>query len=346
MRYAFGEFEFESRENVLLRDGVRLPVRPKALSLLTHLIQRRGRLVYKRELIERLWPDVAVGMTSLSTLVGEIRVLLGDSGRLQALIRTENGRGYRFIAPVRVEPSPGEATRATGLDDSLFIDARCEELRRFESALTELARGRSLGLLVTGHAGSGKRRLMEELVAMSRGRGFSTASGRCSSSADSPPLRSWIEVLRSLLQSIKERRLPALLAPDLLNLVQCDPTCLGWFSSGNHHSAQVRFRILDSVCRFLTPTPEGPGRVLIIEDLHRADPESLLLFNRLLHSIGRAPMMLVGTLCPTALVAEHPNSQSLHAILKLRGVESLRLSALTLSSMGPTKESPCQPSLS
>jgi predicted ATPase len=86
--------------------------------------------------------------------------------------------------------------------------------------------------------------------------------------------------------------------------------------------------------------------VLIIEDLHRADPESLLLFNRLLHSIGQAPMMLVGTLCPAALVADHPNSKSLHAILKLGAVESLRLSPLTPSSMGQTKESPSQPSLS
>jgi DNA-binding winged helix-turn-helix (wHTH) protein len=344
MRYAFGNFEFESRENVLLRDGVRLPARPKVLSLLAHLIQRRGRLVYKKELIERLWPDVAVGVTSLSTLVGEIRGLLGDSGQLQALIHTETGRGYRFVAPVRVQPSVGEGNHALRLDDSLLIDARFQEFRQFESALTELARGRSYGLLVSGDAGSGKRHLMEELIAMARGRGFATASGRCSSAADSPPLRSWIEVLRSLLQGIKERRLPALLAPDLLNLIHCDPACMSWFAPGNHHhSAQVRFRILDSVCRYLTTTARGSGSVVVIEDLHWADAGSLLLFDQLLHSLGQAPMMLVGTLCPVALVAGHPNSESLHGMLKSGTVESLLLSPLNPPAIAGLEASLSQP---
>jgi len=344
MRYVFGKFEFDSGENVLLREGVRLPARPKVLALLAHLIQRRGRLVYKRELIEWLWPDVAVGVTSLSTLVGEIRGLLGDSGRIQALIQTETGRGYRFVAPVRARPSVGEENHALGLDDSLLIDARFQELRRFESALTELARGRSHGMLVRGVAGSGKRRLVEELIAMARGRGFATASGRCSSSADSPPLRSWIEVLRSFVQGVQKRRIPALLAPDLLNLIHCDPACMGWFAPENqHHSAQVRFRILDSVCRYLTTTARESRCVIVIEDLHRADAGSLLLFNRLLHSLGQAPMMLVGTLCPVALVAGHPNSESLHGILKSGTAESLLLSPLTPPAVAGWQSSFSQP---
>jgi DNA-binding winged helix-turn-helix (wHTH) protein len=312
MRYAFENFEFNLAKDTLRRDGVALPVRPKVLALLADLIQRRGRLVYKKELIERLWPDVAVGVTSLSSLVAEIRALLGDSGQRQALIRTESGRGYQFVAPVRVRPNLRGDSQAQGIVDSLLIDARSGELRRFEDALTELSRGRPHPMLICGEGGSGKHPLMGELIAMASGRGFVTASGRCSIAPEGPPLRPWIEVLRSVAGGNPGQRLPALLEPDLLRLIQCDPVCLSWLSPLDHqHSPQVRFRIMDSVCRYLTATARQNPVVVVVENLHQADAGSLLLFNQLLDFLGEAPLMLVGTLRPPALHTGPPVSPSL-----------------------------------
>ena len=307
MRYAFENFEFNLTKDTLRRNGVALPVRPKVLALLADLIQRRGRLVYKKELVERLWPDVAVGVTSLSSLIAEVRALLGDSGQRQALIRTEAGRGYRFVATVRVRPNlPGDS-QAQEINDSLLIDARSGELRRFEDALTDLSRGRPHPMLVCGEGGSGKHQLMGELIAMAGGRGFLTAIGRCSIAPEGPPLRPWIEVLRCLAGANPGQRLPALLEPDLLRLMQYDPVCLRWLSPlDRQHSPQVRFRIMDSVCRFLKATARQKPAVVVVEGLHRADPGSVLLFNQLLDFLGEAPLMLVGTLRPTALRADPP----------------------------------------
>ena len=115
MRYAFGEFELVPDQMILLQQGLPLPARKKVLALLEDLIERRGRIVYKNELLARLWPDIHVGPTSLSTLVGEARALIGDTGQRQAWIRTQPGRGYRFVGPVRFLLDSGEPVRPASL---------------------------------------------------------------------------------------------------------------------------------------------------------------------------------------------------------------------------------------
>ena len=161
MRYIFGDFELDSEKHVLLRNGVPLPARPKIAALLVRLIQHRGRLVYKRELLESLWPDVSVGPTSLSTLLAEARSLLGDSGLRQSWIRTEVGRGYRFTGAVRVDPGSAYTERSRALQDFELMDRQSGVLGRFENELEQLARGQRRFLAIEGIAGSGKSRLLD-----------------------------------------------------------------------------------------------------------------------------------------------------------------------------------------
>ena len=56
----FGDFVLEPDEGVLIKDGRRIRIPPKALKLLTILVENRGRTVPKRELMEGLWPDAFV----------------------------------------------------------------------------------------------------------------------------------------------------------------------------------------------------------------------------------------------------------------------------------------------
>jgi len=41
-----------------MRDGHEVKLRPKAFQLLCHLVENRGRLVSKEELLEALWPRI------------------------------------------------------------------------------------------------------------------------------------------------------------------------------------------------------------------------------------------------------------------------------------------------
>ncbi len=299
MRYIFGIFELDSEKHLLLRNGFPLPARPKIVALLVRLIQHRGRLVYKRELLESLWPDVSVGPTSLSTLLAEARSLLGDSGLRQSWIRTEVGRGYRFTGAVRVDAGSAYTERSRALQDFELMDRQSDVLGRFENELEQLARGQRRFLAIEGRVGSGKSRLMDELATMARGRGFITARGRCTQSPGNTLLLPWIEILRSLLEGCEEYGLPPLLSADLLGLARCDANYLRRLSAEDEKfGGQARFGILDSVCRFLEARSRETPCIVILEELQWADSNSLALLDRLLGSRGRGALMGAWSRCP------------------------------------------------
>jgi DNA-binding winged helix-turn-helix (wHTH) protein/tetratricopeptide (TPR) repeat protein len=103
--YRFGDYELDAAERVLRRDGeiVSLPLKP--LEVLLVLLERRGRVVSKEELIERVWPDSVVDEANLARHVYTLRRALGErpkeNGGEDHFIQTVSGRGYRFVASVR-----------------------------------------------------------------------------------------------------------------------------------------------------------------------------------------------------------------------------------------------------
>lgn len=73
---------------------------PKAFDLLAVLVQHRTRVLSKRELLDRIWPDVFVSDASLARVVKEVRQALGDSPQYARIVRTVYGYGYGFAAPI------------------------------------------------------------------------------------------------------------------------------------------------------------------------------------------------------------------------------------------------------
>ena len=74
------------------------------MDLLIMLVERRGQLVSREDIVDRLWgKDVFVDVeTGVHTAVRKIRRALRDSPEKPAFIETVSGKGYRFIAPVEV----------------------------------------------------------------------------------------------------------------------------------------------------------------------------------------------------------------------------------------------------
>jgi adenylate cyclase len=115
MRYAFGAFQLDTEARTLERSGREIHVQARVFDLLVYLIERRERVVPNRELLDALWVDVSVGPGALSRAVQKARQALDDDGEKQAVLRTEHGRGFRFvaeIAPVGDGPSPTADARA------------------------------------------------------------------------------------------------------------------------------------------------------------------------------------------------------------------------------------------
>ena len=104
MRWRFGRFQLD-RESACLWEGERrLTLRPKTFDLLVYLVAHAGELVRKETLLEAVWPDTVVADGVLTTSMGELRKVLGETAKQPQFIATVYRRGYRFIAPV----TPGE----------------------------------------------------------------------------------------------------------------------------------------------------------------------------------------------------------------------------------------------
>jgi DNA-binding winged helix-turn-helix (wHTH) protein len=107
-RYAFGPFELDANDRLLSQDGAIVPLTPKALDTLLILVERKGHVVSKDELLERVWPDSFVEQNNLAQNISALRKALGEKEGGPRYIDTVPKRGYRFIVPVteHVPPLP------------------------------------------------------------------------------------------------------------------------------------------------------------------------------------------------------------------------------------------------
>lgn len=111
--FRFGEFELDVPAYELRRAGSPVRLERQPMDLLILLVERRGQLVSRAEIIDKLWgKDVFVDVeTGVHTAARKIRQALGDSTDAPAFLETVPGKGYRFIAPVAVATPARERPR-------------------------------------------------------------------------------------------------------------------------------------------------------------------------------------------------------------------------------------------
>ena len=73
LTYEFGPFRLDARRRTLLRDGQAVAVTAKVFDTLLALVERRGQVVPKNELMDALWPDAAVEENNLTQHVSTLR---------------------------------------------------------------------------------------------------------------------------------------------------------------------------------------------------------------------------------------------------------------------------------
>jgi DNA-binding winged helix-turn-helix (wHTH) protein/tetratricopeptide (TPR) repeat protein len=103
--YSFGLYVLDPADGTLTRDSVRVRVQEQPFQLLLLLVERAGQIVSREEIRNRLWPQNTFVEfdKSLGVAVLKVREALGDDAGNPRFIETIPRRGYRFIAPVKVE---------------------------------------------------------------------------------------------------------------------------------------------------------------------------------------------------------------------------------------------------
>jgi DNA-binding winged helix-turn-helix (wHTH) protein/Tol biopolymer transport system component len=132
---AFGDFLLELRTGELRTNGHHTILQDKPFQILVALLERPGEMVTREELIHRLWPvgtfvDFNLG---LNKAVNRLREVLEDTADNPIFIETIPRRGYRFIAPVRVDLSvldPASSAEVKGRAESLVVPAAGSKVNR------------------------------------------------------------------------------------------------------------------------------------------------------------------------------------------------------------------------
>lgn len=96
--FSFGPFRLDAHSRVLWRNGEVVPLPPRAFDLLEALVERRGEVALKDELLARVWPHAAVEEANLSVNVSLVRRALGEQEDGRPWIETVPRRGYRLLA--------------------------------------------------------------------------------------------------------------------------------------------------------------------------------------------------------------------------------------------------------
>jgi predicted ATPase/DNA-binding winged helix-turn-helix (wHTH) protein len=173
----FGGYRFVVHSRELTADGAPVALGNRALDVLNVLVEARGDLVTKDELLSRVWPTTTVEENNLQFQISSLRKALGDD---RDLVRTVSGRGYRFVGEVTVEGRRAAVEgRATGVEaraESIIDHGRAPALPNLpaptsaivgrEPHLNDVAALVEANRLVTlvGAGGIGKTRMAIELA--------------------------------------------------------------------------------------------------------------------------------------------------------------------------------------
>jgi Tol biopolymer transport system component/DNA-binding winged helix-turn-helix (wHTH) protein len=101
--YRFDNVRVEPASFRVWQDERAVQIEPKAFQVLLFLIENRGRLVEKRELLDAVWKETFVTENALTREIAQLRKALGESAREAKYIETVPTKGYRFIADVEVK---------------------------------------------------------------------------------------------------------------------------------------------------------------------------------------------------------------------------------------------------
>jgi DNA-binding winged helix-turn-helix (wHTH) protein/tetratricopeptide (TPR) repeat protein len=328
---AFGEFRLDLASEMLARDGVPVPLTPKAYRLLRHFLAHPDVMLSKDDLLDAVWPGVAVGDAVLKVCVGELRRALGDATTTPRYIATAHRRGYRFIALVHdAADGEGEARvpdvaprRVPG------IVGRGAALAQLDDAMGAARDERRQIVFVTGEAGIGKTTLVDAFLD-----GLDPAIGRARGQClehygAGEAYLPWLDALGRLC---RDPRHGDAVCKQLADTAPSWMTSIPGVERGAARgtTAPSRTRMLLELAESLEALTATVPVVLVLEDLHWSDPSTLDVLALLAHRPEPARLLVIATYRPVDLVVRSHPLRGLKLDLELRGkARELALEFLT-----------------
>jgi AAA ATPase domain len=226
-----------------------------------------------------------------------------------------------------VTESGARGSKLGDSEGSRRLVGRARELVEIEGALRDAARRHGRLVLIAGEPGIGKTCLAEAVSGHAATEGMLPLWGRVWESAGAPAYWPWIQLLRTLIGTRDPPRLETELGAGATWLVQMLPELSDLLPSTAvpraRDAEKARFALFDAVTRFLRNAADQTPLVIVLEDLHAADPDSLLLLDFAARAIADARILLLGTY-------QHPAAHLRPDAEKLIGAASRDGATITL----------------
>jgi class 3 adenylate cyclase len=181
-----------------------------------------------------------------------------------------------------------------------FLVGRESELRELRAAVDSAFAGRGRIILITGEAGVGKSRLAAEAETYSNLRGAQVLVGRALEDEGAPSYWPWIQLIRNYVRSRDAETVAAAMGVGAVHIAQVVPEVRALLPNLPDAPVlepdQARFRFFDAITSFVVEASRNKPMMVLLEDLHAADRQSLMLLQFVARAVVDARVLLVLTL--------------------------------------------------
>ena len=232
--------------------------------------------------------------------------------------------------------APGAETPAHSGPDPAYRKAfvgREAEIKQLHKGFDEAMSGHGSLVMVVGEPGIGKTSLCEQLATYATLRGGTYLIGHCYEEGSlSLPYLAFVEAMRSYVLAREPDDLKNDLgsgASDIARIVSEVRDRLQVEPSEASDPEQDRYRLMQSVTSFLTNAANVQPLVIVLEDLHDADPGTLDMLTHVSRGLSGARLMIVGTYRDVEVDRSHPLSGALAELRRVANFSRIPLRGLT-----------------
>ncbi|MGH3301433.1 MAG: AAA family ATPase [Streptosporangiaceae bacterium] len=203
---------------------------------------------------------------------------------------------------------------------------RRPELQALTGALDAAGRGRGSAVFVTGDPGVGKSRLVREATAVAAERGFFVLVGRATESSVPVPFR---PICEALMGAARAGVVPD--APGIADYRHALGTLVPEWSRPDDSDAEVSPVIFGEALLRMLSLPAWPGGLLVLEDLHWADPETVAIVEYLADNVSAT-----GVACLLTMRGAQPSPglDLLHSLTARRVATTVEIARLSPRAVG------------
>ena len=254
------------------------------------------------------------------------------AARPQAAAEVRDALGLIAAAVAGADTGNQDAAALDRITDSTFL-GREREVQELRAAVDDAVGRRGRMVVVSGESGIGKTRLASEVAAYAALRGTQVLWGRCYAGAGAPAYWPWVQVIRDYARDHDPETVASDLGSGAFEIAQIvsevREAVPAIAESPPLDAEQARFRLFDSVARFLIGASERQPLAIFVEDLQQADRPSLMLLAFVAREVARSRVFLLATYRDDELGGDEYLNDVLTTLSKERGYARIRLRGLS-----------------